>query len=618
MSHSHTKHYVLRDDGSATPRFSVEQKKPLLSQESMESLVLRSGFSSQTESVNYAVSAALQLNGDCTTMDDDSLASFARAELDRHHRISYRTYDVDPDHRVCVVADQASDLDQFIQTYGGLLEIEPLLIGAFAPGYTTVDEIEIRSSSGRGYVLDYTVKSVLNRNRCTYCGLCGRICPVQCISEDLHFDFSICTLCTDCEKQCPEEAIDLHAIERISLKIPALVILGAPQLSLPEKQESIYRLENINDYLTTIFACRVDEVITCDHSLCHYTSSSTTGCKACLGSCSHGAIGIRDNSIEIDPFTCTECGECVSICPTGALQNEKFTDKSFLEFFRTFPLQRNTTVVIGSAAAFNSYWWRNSAPPLEQTCFLEVPEVGALTLLNLLFLIAHGAGRVVLLSSSPSGEVNLNKAVKEANLLSQKSIGLKEPIFVCKPEDLTSLLADNFISQRSATPYTDLSFINRRQKLSSVLNYLSSDSDTDLTVDENEVRFISTILCDDNLCTQCLACLNSCKIESLSADKTSLSLCWNGSLCIGCQSCVEACPEDALSCRDGALLTSEFFNPVEKSRAEPMACESCGKVFGTKKSFEKVMAILAEKQQAPPEHLHYCEDCRVLKLLENQ
>jgi ferredoxin len=104
----------------------------------------------------------------------------------------------------------------------------------------------------------------------------------------------------------------------------------------------------------------------------------------------------------------------------------------------------------------------------------------------------------------------------------------------------------------------------------------------------------------------------------LSADSESLSLCWNGSLCIVCRSCVEACPEEALSHTGGAILEDTFFTPVEVSRAEPMACEGCGKVFGTRKSFEKVMAILAKKQQNPPEHLNYCEDCRVLKLLEDQ
>ena len=617
MSHIHNKRYVLKNDGSATPAFSVQDRSPLSDQQAEENLLLQSGFAPESASPSCVVSAAMQLNGDCTLMDEESLARFGLAELEKHHNISYRTYDVDPDYRVCVIADDSSELESFIETYGGMLEIEPLLIGSYSSRYATADELEI-SSAGRGYSLSYTTKSVVNRSRCNYCGLCGRICPVQCISEDLYFDFGTCTLCTECEKQCPEEAIDLHAIERISLEIPALVILGDPHLTLPGKQDAIYRQDSMTDFLATLFSCRVEEVITCDNALCHYTPSNETGCKACLASCRYGAIKIRENLIDIDPFACVECGSCVSVCPTGAMQNQKLPDQSFFEFFRTFHLEQGCTVVLGTAQDFNRCWWRSDLPTFEHTCFIEVPEGGEMTLMHLLFLIAYGAKRLVLLSSSASVDANLGDAVKETNMLCERYITLREPVSVCSPEDLGSQLAEQKPVEPSFAPYRDLNFINRRQKLSSILHHLSTLSEQALKLDENEVRFFGTILCDDERCTQCLACLNSCKIESLSAEADTLSLCWNGSLCIVCQSCVEACPEEALSYTGGAVLEDTFFRPVEVSRAEPMVCEGCGKVFGTKKSFEKVMAILVKKQQNPPDHLHYCEDCRVLKLLEDQ
>ncbi|MEJ2057889.1 MAG: 4Fe-4S dicluster domain-containing protein, partial [Desulfofustis sp.] len=98
----------------------------------------------------------------------------------------------------------------------------------------------------------------------------------------------------------------------------------------------------------------------------------------------------------------------------------------------------------------------------------------------------------------------------------------------------------------------------------------------------------------------------------------NLTLGWNGGLCIGCRSCVGACPENALSYAPLALLNNEYFKSRVIAQAEPMRCEGCGKIFGTKKSFDRVIEILSRNQQNPPEHLHYCEDCRVLKLFENQ
>ncbi|MBT8328118.1 MAG: 4Fe-4S binding protein [Desulfofustis sp.] len=210
MSHIHRNQYVLKNVGSATPVFSVEDKTPLADHQLQENLLLQSGFPSEAASPGSVISTALQLNGDCTTMDEESLARFARAELQKHHRISYKTYDVDPDYRIGVIADTPSDLVRFVETYGGILEIEPLLLGSYSPRYTTADELEI-SSADRGHSLSYTARSVVNRSLCNYCGVCGRICPVQCISEELHFDFDTFTLCNECEKKCPEKVIAILA-----------------------------------------------------------------------------------------------------------------------------------------------------------------------------------------------------------------------------------------------------------------------------------------------------------------------------------------------------------------------------------------------------------------------
>ncbi|NNK95019.1 MAG: 4Fe-4S binding protein [Desulfobacterales bacterium] len=173
MSHIHRNQYVLKNVGSATPVFSVEDKTPLADHQLQENLLLQSGFPSEAASPGSVVSTALQLNGDCTTMDEESLV-------------------------------------RFVETYGGILEIEPLLLGSYSPRYTTADELEI-SSADRGYSLSYTARSVVNRSLCNYCGVCGRICPVQCISEELHFDFDTCTLCNECEKKCPEKVIAILA-----------------------------------------------------------------------------------------------------------------------------------------------------------------------------------------------------------------------------------------------------------------------------------------------------------------------------------------------------------------------------------------------------------------------
>ncbi len=619
MTENGHNHYLLKDTGAATPQFNCEKAVPLSQSNKTEKIILGSGFSRNGEPSAFPLSAALQLNGDCTAMDSAELAAFGQAELEKHHRISFRSYDVEPNYRVCVIGDAAVELEKFSDTYGGILEIEPLLVGAHHEDFVHAEELHIVPSK-RGYRISYTLKSPVNYDRCTYCGLCGRICPERCISENLYFDFGSCTFCTDCEKNCPEKAIDLHGIERINLEIPAIIILGEPNLSLPEKKNTIFSEDQVTDFLATVYSCRVDEVITCDHAICHLSvgTSGDTGCSACLQSCSFGAVTITDSQIAIDPFSCTECGACASACPTGAIQNQKLTDYSFLEFFRSFELKRNTTVVIGSAAELRRFWWYTERQRHDSTLFLEAPQSESLSLMHLLFLFAHGAMNVCVLSQQDSTGVNLRRAVDEANLLLERWFDVTGVCSICQPDDPINALFIDRSESAFLQPYRDLSLVNRRQKLSSVAAFLAGCAKRDISLDKGEVRYFGTVQCNEQRCTQCLACLNCCPIGALSADSDSLTLGWNGGLCVGCQSCVEACPENALTYAPLALLNNDYFATQVIAQAEPMRCEECGKIFGTKKSFDRVIEILSRKQQNPPDHLQYCEDCRVLKLLENQ
>lgn len=616
MTYQTIKQYSLIDDGTATSVFSAEESAVLNEVGSARKRLLSSGFNSSSIDYSYPVSAALQLNGDLTSLSDEQLKQFADAELEKYNRISFRSYDVDADYRVCVIADSVERLDAFLDTYGGVLEIEPLLIGPFHPDYATLQEIDI-SPASKGYTVNYTIKSPVNRPRCNYCGICGAICPEQCILENLHFDFSRCTFCTDCEKACPVEAIDLHSIERISLEIPAIIVLGEPAFTEPADTGFLYREAHLPEFFSSIFACKVDEVITCDHSICHFNGTGEAGCTICLSACQYGAVKGDGKEIKVDAYSCTECGICASVCPTGALQNQKLTDQMFIDFFRTFEMPMGSRVIIGSDKSLHSFWWSNNQKQFGQSVFLEIPGSHSFSLMNLLFLVSNGARQVLILADEDLSR-ELEQTVNDANLFCKKVFGIDEVVKIGNdyrqiPEEISG--PESF---QGKSRYKDLSFVNRRRKLSSLVHFLGDLSSSSVQLDRGEVKNWATIVCDDEKCTQCLACLNVCKIESLSADQKNLSLCWHGGLCIACSGCVATCPEQALTLKSSVELTDSFFTDQEISRAEPMRCKDCGKVFGTKKSFDRVMAVLTEKQGAPPDHLQYCEDCRVMKLMESE
>ncbi len=95
-------------------------------------------------------------------------------------------------------------------------------------------------------------------------------------------------------------------------------------------------------------------------------------------------------------------------------------------------------------------------------------------------------------------------------------------------------------------------------------------------------------------------------------------LSFSASLCVGCGVCVHVCPEKVLSLSTVAGVDGNYFTPRSLATAEPAACKRCGKVFGTRQSLDKVLAILASKESVNREHFEYCSTCRVVNLFEEQ
>ena len=62
-------------------------------------------------------------------------------------------------------------------------------------------------------------------------------------------------------------------------------------------------------------------------------------------------------------------------------------------------------------------------------------------------------------------------------------------------------------------------------------------------------------------------------------------------LCVQCNACVAVCPENALALKPGLVLSELFFVTQELTRAEPIQCLECGKPFGTKKSYERIVKV---------------------------
>ncbi len=190
-------------------------------------------------------------------------------------------------------------------------------------------------------------------------------------------------------------------------------------------------------------------------------------------------------------------------------------------------------------------------------------------------------------------------------------------VVVSSLEDLDGHLGAGAPSPLKTT-LTGPEFTSRRAGLEAILQFLMRESGRRPQLPAAAGASFVTLSCDTTRCTQCLACLNVCRVGALSSDESELQLRHHGARCVGCGSCVAVCPEAALSLRPGALLDEMFFQPVLLARAEPMICRACGKTFGTRRSYERVMEILSARRTVDTEHLLFCDTCRVVRLFEGQ
>lgn len=583
-------------------------------------VLIAGGFPRVYPDSSFPLSSTLQLNGDLANYSESDMAAISRAELIRSNSQSFRSYLLEADPRVAVIGANAHSLNTFLDRYSGVLQIEPLLINDYAPELSTANEMEIISKDN-GYQLSFVVRQPIDLEKCTYCGICGPVCPEDCLSELLYLDFSQCSLCNECVTACPHEAIDLHTVEKRVLLTPAVLLLDETQIDLPPKTSKIYTENNLGQLFDSIYAAEVEEVVSCNQSICQYSTKIGTGCDICLTSCNHGAVFQNREGVHIDHLQCTECGACLASCPTGALQYGRFNDTDFVEYFRNVNIANNATVVLGSEKDLHRFWWQTTTTEFDAVFFLEYPQPMALSSMHFLLLYAIGAGRIIVLGQDNKKNAPVRLQINLVNGVLNALYDRNNPVCFTEQNMVQAELEKAVVPNPLTTLYHDFSFTNRREKLVDLLSFLWLQSEAKpVRLTGTAAASFGEIICDVEKCTLCSACVGECRIEALSADSTNFSLNHHPSLCVQCGVCVELCPEEALTLQPGLSLHTDFFNEKMLAQSEPVNCLECGKIFGTRESLAKVMAVLTKKNiwDSDDDLLKYCDTCRVVKLFESQ
>ncbi len=212
-------------------------------------------------------------------------------------------------------------------------------------------------------------------------------------------------------------------------------------------------------------------------------------CQACVAACPVQAITATASTPSIDEGECLQCGRCLFVCPTDALQNIRPENRRFT----------GTTLV----APFST---------------LE-PSVDEL----LMWHQQHGIRAVEMEMDKFPGWV---RAVAALNIQLRE---LNAPVWQILPPQQKAINAArrhfikaNEVDVESATARTGRRA--RRQAFSTLSEY--------------------HLALDRALCTACGACARICGENALSLRDGALT--FSSSSCTGCNSCAVVCPVDAI------------------------------------------------------------------------
>jgi len=180
----------------------------------------------------------------------------------------------------------------------------------------------------------------INKNTCTSCKLCEKVCKAGCINiPEQNVEYDRCVNCFNCLTVCPVDSIQ-YTFEKKKIKQKNT----QPSEQNPNNRRQFFALlalifaagktrsQDIEVHDTATFPAKRTVAVSPpgSDSIEHF-NSACTACHLCVSACpthvlqpaftDYGLIGfmqpVMDNHAGFCNFDCIKCGE---VCPTGAIQ----------------------------------------------------------------------------------------------------------------------------------------------------------------------------------------------------------------------------------------------------------------------------------------------------------
>lgn len=381
-------------------------------------------------------------------------------------------------------------------------------------------------------------------------------------------------------------------------------------------------------------------------NLCAHGRNKITGCTACIDVCSTRAIESAGDVIRVEPHLCMGCGGCTTVCPSGAISYQYPTPARLAEPIRqglgVYRERggRDALILFHDEEAGRSLLEALArATPGARGPALRAPSgrglparvlpvavrhVGSVGIDLALAALAYGASQVAVLA--PPGIAPQYREATTAQLAIAQTLvsalGYAGRHFsvvdASRPDWADSLFALEPAEGVAKAATFGLSE-DKRRSIEFALDHLLEQAKTRGSTVPQSVKLpagapFGALKVQRDSCTLCLACIGACPESALLDNPDSPQLRFIERNCVQCGLCVQTCPEQAITLEPRYVFSEETRTPRVLNEAQPFACISCGKPFGTRQMIENMLGKLTGHSMFGGEalrRLQMCADCRV-------
>lgn len=383
--------------------------------------------------------------------------------------------------------------------------------------------------------------------------------------------------------------------------------------------------------------------------LCAHGRNRITGCTACIDVCSTRAIESAGDTIRVEPHLCMGCGGCATVCPSGAISYQYPTPARLMEPVRLglaayrerggrdalvlFHDEDSGRELLESLARFP----RGARGPARaaprgrglpaRVIPVAVRHVGSVGIDAALSALAYGASQVAVLAA-PGIAPQYRDATSAQFAVAQVLVGALgyagrhfHVIDASRPDWADALFSLDPAEGVARAASFGLSE-DKRRSIEFALDHLVEQARSRSLAVPGIVALpagapFGSLNVHQDRCTLCLACIGACPESALLDNPDSPQLRFIERNCVQCGLCVQTCPEQAITLEPRYVFSEETRTPTVLNEAQPFACISCGKPFGTRRMIDNMLARLSGHSMFGADaarRLQMCGDCRVVDI----